>query len=207
MARYTGNNCRVCRRAGEKLYLKDGRCNTPKCAIERRPTPPGQQTTRRRKLSDRGIQLREKQKARFIYGFMENQFRRVFNAAEVQEGPTGHNLLVNLERRLDNVIFRLGFGGSRDQTRQLVRHGFFLINGIKSDIPSHLLKVGDAIAWSPRGLKSKYFKNLQEIEPKPIPGWLSADRETNEAKILSLPKIEDIAPLFNEKSIVEFYSR
>lgn len=207
MARYTGDNCRVCRRSGEKLYLKNGRCSTPKCAIERRPTPPGQQTGRRRKMSDRGVQLREKQKARFIYGFMENQFRRVFRASEVQEGPTGQNLLVNLERRLDNVVFRLGFGGSRDQARQLVLHGFFMVNGRKSDIPSHSLNIGDTVAWTPRGLKSKYFKNLQETEPKPVPVWLSSDRETNESKILSLPKLEDIGAIFNEKSIVEYYSR
>lgn len=207
MARYTGKNCRICRRSGEKLYLKSGRCTTPKCAIERRPNPPGQQLSRRRKISDRGIQLREKQKARFIYGFMENQFRRVFRAAEIQEGPTGQNLLVNLERRLDNVVFRFGFGGSRDQARQLVLHGFFLANGRKCDIPSRLLNVGDTLAWSPRALKSKYYKNLQETEPRPIPGWLSSDRETNQAKILSLPKIEDIGSIFNEKSIVEYYSR
>lgn len=207
MARHTGNNCRICRRSGEKLYLKNGRCSTPRCAIERRPTPPGQQISRRRKLSDRGVQLREKQKARYIYGLMENQFRRAFKSSEVQEGPTGQNLLVNLERRLDNVVFRLGFGSSRDQARQLVRHGFFLVKGRKSDIPSHLLNVGDTIAWSPRALKSKYFKNLQAMESRPIPGWLSLDRETNEAKVLSLPKVEDIAPLFNEKSIVEFYSK
>lgn len=207
MARHTGDNCRICRRAGEKLYLKDGRCFSPKCAVERRPTPPGQQVARRRKLSDRGIQLREKQKARYIYGLMENQFQRLFKASEIQEGPTGQNLLVNLERRLDNIVFRLGFASSRDQARQLVRHGFFLINGRKSDIPSYLLNVGTAIAWSPRGLKSKYYKNLQETEQKPVPGWLSINTEANEAKIVSLPKTEDIAPLFNEKSIVEYYSR
>lgn len=208
MARYTGNNCRICRRSGEKLYLKSVRCNSPKCAIERRPNPPGQQISRRkRKMSDRGIQLREKQKARFIYGFMENQFRRLFRASEVQEGPTGQNLLVNLERRLDNVVFRLGLGSSRDQARQLVLHGFLMVNGRKSNIPSHQLSVGDTVAWSPRALKSKYYKNLQEMEPGPIPGWLSSDRATNESKVLSLPKIEDIGPLFNEKSIVEYYSR
>ncbi len=207
MARYVGKNCRICRRAGDKLYLKSGRCNTPKCAVEKRPTPPGQQPTRRRKISDRGIQLREKQKARFIYGFMEKQFRSIFNRAESQDGPTGRNLLVNLERRLDNVVFRLGFGNSRDQARQLVRHGFLMVNGRKSDVPSHQLNVGDTIAWSPRALKSKFFKNLQEMESKPIPVWLSSNVETNEAKIVSYPKIEDIAPLFNEKSIVEFYSR
>lgn len=207
MARHTGNNCRICRRAGEKLYLKSGRCYTPKCAIERRPNPPGQQVSRRRKLSDRGVQLREKQKARFIYGLMENQFRRVFRAAEVQEGPTGQNLLVNLERRLDNIVFRLGYGNSRDQARQIVLHGFFLVNGKKSDVPSHRLNIGDTLALSPRALKSKYYKNLMEMEPRPIPGWLSLDRETNQAKILSVPKIEDIGPIFNEKSLVEYYSR
>ena len=207
MARHAGNNCRICRRSGDKLYLKNGRCYTPKCAIERRPSPPGMQTSRRRKMSDRGIQLREKQKARYIYGLMEGQFRRVFRAAEIQEGPTGHNLLVNLERRLDNAVFRLGFGNSRDQARQLVLHGFFTVNGRKSDIPSQQLKVGDTIGWSARALKSKYYKNLMEAEPKAVPGWLSSDIENKQAKILSLPKIEDIGALFNEKSIVEYYSR
>jgi len=207
LARYTGDNCRICRRAGEKLYLKNGRCYSPKCAVERRPTAPGQQTGRRRKTSDRGIQLREKQKARFIYGLMENQFAGVFRAAEIQEGPTGHNLLVNLERRLDNVVFRLGLGSSRDQARQLVLHGFVMVNGRKSDVPSHSLNVGDSLAWTPRATKSKYYKNLQEAEAKPVPGWLSLNTETNEAKILSLPKIEDIGAIFNEKSIVEYYSR
>lgn len=207
MARYTGKNCRVCRRSGEKLNLKASRCSTPKCALERHSNPPGPHMNKRRKLSDRGIQLREKQKARFIYGLMENQFGRVFEQAEVREGPTGFNLLVDLELRLDNVVFRLGFGSSRDQARQLVRHGFFLVNGRKSNVPSHRIKVGNTIAWSPRALKSKYLQNLQSVEPATIPMWLSSERETNQAKVLSLPKIEDIAPLFNEKSIVEFYSR
>lgn len=208
MARYVTSNCHACRRAGEKLFLKSGRCYTPKCAIEKRASAPGQHGAKRRKLSERGLQLKEKQKARYIYGLMERQFKKVFHTAEKQVGHTGLNLLMLLERRLDNVIFRLGYGNSRDQARQLVRHGFFLVNNKKVNIPSYWIKPGDVIAWRPHSLKTKFFQSISEgIGAQPVPGWISLDKENNTAKIVSLPDPQDISPIFSEKSIVEYYSR
>jgi small subunit ribosomal protein S4 len=148
MARYTGAVCRLCRRSGEKLFLKGSRCYTPKCEIDKRNKPPGQGAgRRRRRISDRGLQLREKQKARYSYGTLERQFRKTFAMAEKQAGITGENLLVLLERRLDNVIYRLGFADSRQQARQLVRHGHITVNGRKTNVPSYLVKEGDTISW------------------------------------------------------------
>jgi small subunit ribosomal protein S4 len=161
MARYTEAVCRLCRRSGDKLMLKGSRCFGPKCALERRGKPPGHQPSRRRRLSDRGVQLREKQKARYSYGILERQFRRFFEAAERQAGITGENLLVLLERRLDNVVYRLGFADSRSQGRQLVQHGHILVNGKKVDIPSYLVKEGDTISWKPApraAITSKWLK-------------------------------------------------
>jgi len=208
MARYTGAVCRLCRRSGEKLFIKGSRCFTPKCAIDKRPKPPGQQTGRRRRFSDRGVQLREKQKARYTYGTLERQFRRIFTQAERQAGITGENLLVLLERRLDNVVYRLGFADSRPQARQLVRHGHIMLNGRKTDIPSCLVKEGDTIGWREGSSKTEYYKQLAEsIEAKTVLNWLSLDRQNLVGQILSLPTPDEIDVRFNGKAIVEYYSR
>ena len=208
MARYTAAVCRLCRRSGEKLMLKGDRCLTPKCAMDRRSKAPGQQPARRRRLSDRGLQLREKQKARYTYGILERQFRRYFAQAERQPGITGENLLVLLERRLDNVVYRLGFAASRSQARQLVQHGHIMLNGRKASIPSCLVKEGDTISWSERSTKTEYYKRLaQTIESKSVLGWLSLDKENLVGQVLSLPTPEDIDAKFEAKSIVEYYSR
>jgi small subunit ribosomal protein S4 len=209
MARYTGAVCRLCRRSGEKLFLKGSRCFTPKCAIDKRPKPPGQTTTRRRRrFSDRALQLREKQKARYSYGTLERQFRKTFGLAEKQAGITGENLLVLLERRLDNVVYRLGFADSRAQARQLVRHGHILLNGRKTNIPSCLVKEGDTIAWREGSQKTEYYKQLvQEIESKQVLNWLSLDRQNLVGQVLSLPTPEEIDARFDGKAVIEYYSR
>jgi len=177
--------------------------------LDKRPKPPGQQTTRRRqRLSERGLQLREKQKARYSYGILERQFRSLFAEAERQSGITGENLLVLLERRLDNVVYRLGFADSRAQARQLVRHGHILLNGRKTDIPSCLVKEGDAISWKPASTKTEYYKQLaQSIESKQVLNWLSLDTQNLVGTVLSLPTPDDIEAKFDRKSIVEYYSR
>ncbi|MDH5696246.1 MAG: 30S ribosomal protein S4 [Dehalococcoidia bacterium] len=208
MARYTAAVCRLCRRSGEKLMLKGSRCLTPKCAMEKRVGHPGRQVGRRRRLSDRSLQLREKQKARSTYGVLERQFRRLFGEAERQAGITGENLLVLLERRLDNVVYRLGFADSRSQARQLVRHGHIMLNGRKTDIPSCLVKEGDTIAWKETSTKTEYYKQLvQSIESKSVLSWLSLDVENLVGQVLSLPTPDDIEAKFEGKSIVEYYSR
>jgi small subunit ribosomal protein S4 len=188
--------------------LKGGRCFTPKCALERRAKPPGQQPMRRRRLSDRGVQLREKQKARYSYGILERQFRRFFSQAERQAGITGENLLVLLERRLDNTVYRLGFADSRSQARQLVRHGHIMLNGRKTDIPSALVKEGDTISWKESSTKTEYYKQLvPNIESKVIPVWLSLDGEKLIGQVLSLPTPDDVEAKLEWQSIVEYYSR
>jgi small subunit ribosomal protein S4 len=210
MARYIDAKCRVCRRNGDKLMLKGDRCFTSKCAFERRDVPPGYTgvSKRRAKKSDRGLQLQEKQKARYTYGLMERQFRKFFAEAERLQGITGENLLILLERRLDNVIFRLGFANSRAQARQLVRHGHFLLNARKTNIPSCLVKTGDAIAWHEHSTKGEYYKMLvQEIEGRTIPGWLALDKQKLIGQIVNLPTAQDIEIKFDEKAIVEYYSR
>jgi len=208
MARYTAAVCRLCRRSGEKLMLKGSRCFTPKCAIDRRAKPPGQQPGQRRRISDRGHQLREKQKARYSYGIMERQFRRFFAQAERQPGITGDNLLALLERRLDNVVYRLGFADSRAQARQLVKHGHITLNGRKTDIPSCLVKEGDTIAWRKESTRTEYYKQLAEsIESASVPRWLSLDKQNIVGQVLSLPTPDDIDVKFEGKSIVEYYSR
>ena len=208
MARYIDSVCRLCRRSGEKLMLKGSRCLTPKCAMDRKGTPPGQRSGRRRRLSDRGLQLREKQKARYTYGVLELQFRRIFREAERQTGITGDNLLVSLERRLDNVVYRLGFADSRAQARQLVQHGHIMLNGRKTDIPSCLVKEGDTISWKETSTKTEYYKQLaQTIKGKSVLSWLSLDEENLVGQVLSLPTPEDVGANFNVKSIVEYYSR
>lgn len=208
MARYASAVCRLCRRSGEKLMLKGSRCFTPKCAFERRAKPPGQQPLRRRRLSDRGAQLREKQKARYSYGILERQFRGLFGEAERQNGITGENLLVLLERRLDNVVYRLGFADSRAQARQLVQHGHITINGRRNNVPSALVKEGDTIGWRESSAKSGYYQQMAaSIESKVIPSWLSLDLEKFVGKVLSMPTPEDVEAKFQGQSIVEYYSR
>jgi len=207
MARYTAAVCRLCRRSGDKLMLKGNKCIT-KCVLDRRPKPPGPQLGRRRRLSDRGIQLREKQKVRYSYGILERQFRRFFAQAGRQPGITGENLLVLLERRLDNVIYRLGFSDSRSQARQIVQHGHILLNGHKTDIPSCLVKEGDTISWHESSTKKDYYKQLvQVVSGKVIPGWLSLDKQNLVGKVLSLPTPDDIETKFDVAAVVEHYSR
>ncbi len=210
MARYTGPHCRLCRRSGDKLFLKGNRCFTPKCAMEKRSKPPGQQQSskRRQRLSDRGIQLREKQKARYTYGMLERQFKKFFQQATEQPGITAENLLVRLERRLDNIVYRLGFADSRSQARQLVRHGHILVNGRKTNIPSYLVKEGDKIGWREGSTKSEYYKQLaQAIGSKSVPNWLSLDAQSMAGQILSLPTPEEVDSKFDGTSVVEYYSR
>jgi small subunit ribosomal protein S4 len=208
MARYAAAVCRLCRRSGEKLMLKGSKCIT-KCTLDKRSKPPGQQTARRRqRLSERGLQLREKQKARYSYGILERQFSRIFAEAARQAGITGENLLVLLERRLDNVVYRLGFADSRPQARQLVRHGHILLNGRKTDIPSCLVKEGDTIAWRPESIKTEYYAQLQKIiNSKSVLSWLHLDKQNMVGQVLSLPTPEEIGAKFDDKAIVEYYSR
>jgi len=204
MARYTGSVCKLCHRVGGKLMLKGSRCLTPKCALERRRRIPG----RRRRVSDRALQLTEKQKVRYSYGVLERQFRRAFAQAEKQQGITGDNLLVLLERRLDNVVYRLGFADSRAQSRQLVQHGHIMLNGRKTDIPSCLVKEGDAVGWRESSAKTEYYKQLVEsIESKSLVGWLNLDRQNLVGQVVSLPTPDDIDAKFDGKAIVEYYSR
>jgi small subunit ribosomal protein S4 len=204
MARYTGSVCKLCHRCNEKLMLKGSRCLTPKCAMERRRRPTG----RRRRISDRGLQLIEKQKVRYTYGVLERQFKRTFSEAERQQGITGDNLLMLLERRLDNVIYRLGFADSRAQARQLVQHGHFVVNGRKTNVPSFTVKEGDAISWKDGSKKTEYYKQLlEEIESKSIVNWLSLDRQTLVGQVVSLPTPGDIGAEFDGQAIVEYYSR
>lgn len=208
MARYTGPVCRLCRRQGEKLMLKGERCTTKKCAMERRNLPPGKGRPQRKKISDRGLQLREKQKARSTYGLLERQFHRHFTEAVRRPGVTGENMLMILEMRLDNVVYRLGFADSRRQARQLVRHGHITVNSKKTDIPSYLVKSGDVIEWSARGAKSTHYQVVsQQIADKVIPDWLSLDREKLVGRILTPPSRNDIEIKIDDKVIVEYYSR
>ncbi|MBK9342173.1 MAG: 30S ribosomal protein S4 [Dehalococcoidia bacterium] len=176
MARYTGPVCRLCRRHGEKLFLKGDRCFTPKCSFDRRPNPPGPRPARRRKVSDRGLQLREKQRARVAYGVLEKQFVRYYKEAIRGTGVSGENLVRLLETRLDNIIYRIGFADSRNQARQIVRHGLIAVNGRKLDVPSAHLKEGDTVAFTPRGIRSEYYKIVQEtMKSKNPPTWLALD--------------------------------
>ena len=209
MARYTGPSCRQCRREGEKLFLKGERCYSDKCAIERRPYAPGDQGKgRRRKPSEFGLQLREKQKVRRIYGVLENQFRRYFEEADNQPGITGENFLRLLERRLDNVVYRLGFAASRNEARQFVRHGHMEVNGRRVDIPSYQVKEGDVITVKESSKDMKRIKELVELNAdKEIPSWLQVNFEKLTGKVLSAPEREEIDLPIKEQLIVEFYSR
>jgi small subunit ribosomal protein S4 len=211
MARYTGSKCKLCRREGEKLFLKGDRCYSPKCAFERRSYAPGMHGRRRsfrRKTSDYGVQLREKQKARRIYGVLERQFRRYFSIALKQEGLTGANLLQTLERRLDNVVYRLGFATSRDQARQLVLHGHFELNGRRARTPSMLVKANDVITVRERSRKLAYFKDLpRALDHATAPEWLSLEAENMQGHVRGLPSREQIDIPIREQLIVEYYSR
>ncbi|AEH45351.1 ribosomal protein S4 [Thermodesulfatator indicus DSM 15286] len=210
MAKYTGPRCRLCRREGMKLFLKGDRCYTDKCAFERRSYPPGQhgQAQIRAKRSDYGIRLREKQKVKRIYGVSEKQFAKYFDRADRMKGQTGHNLLQLLERRLDNVVYRLGFASSRMQARQMVAHGLFKVNGRNVDIPSYLVKPGEVIE-----LKEKYRQNariqenLEAAVRRGIPQWLELDADNFKGTVKALPTREDITMPIQEQLIVEFYSR
>ncbi len=210
MARYTGPDCKLCRREGMKLFLKGERCLTKKCAIERRPYPPGEAgQARRRKPSEFALQLREKQKVRRIYGLLENQFQRVFEEAERRPGMTGENLLQLLELRFDNVIYRMGFASSRDQARQLVTHGHFRVNGKKVNIPSMQLRPGDEITLDEGSHKTEYFQagaafGSQRAQP---PQWLQIDPKAMTGRVLTVPQRSDVDALVTEQLIVEHYSR
>lgn len=208
MARYIGAVCRVCRRQNEKLMLKGERCLSRKCALDRRSFPPGQQKSHRRKVSDRGLQLREKQKARFTYGVVERQFRRHFDEAARRPGATGEILLQILEMRLDNVVYRLGFADSRSQARQVVCHGHIVLNGKKVDIPSCPTHIGDEIALREGDKDRSYYKVIaQQVGTKTVPGWLKLDAEKLSGKVISVPNRNDVDLRINEKVIVEYYSR
>ncbi|MCL5045919.1 MAG: 30S ribosomal protein S4 [Actinobacteria bacterium] len=208
MARYTGPDCRQCRREGVKLYLKGERCYTGKCAVDRRAAPPGQHGQTRKKQSEYGIQLREKQKARRVYGILERQFARYFEKAERMKGVTGENLLQLLERRLDNVVYRLGLGTSRTEARLLVRHGHFTVNGRKVNIPSYLVKEGDVVAVRDSSKNSPRIKELAELAAaRTIPQWLSYEPEALRANVLRAPRREEIDVPVQEHLIVELYSR
>lgn len=209
MARYTGPSCRLCRREGEQLFLKGDKCLSDKCPVKRRPYPPGAQGQRRaRKMSDYGSQLREKQRARRIYGVLENQFRREYEMAERQQGPTGENLLRILEQRLDNVVYRLGFADSRSQARQLVNHGHFMLNGRKTDIPSAQVKPNDIIAVKPEKKNSEYFKIASDRLPSHNPPeWLALDAMNLSGRVVRLPRRDELDVQINEPLIVEYYSR
>jgi small subunit ribosomal protein S4 len=212
MARYTDAVCRLCRREGQKLFLKGERCLSPKCAVDKRKTPPGdhgKKATFRRKMSDYGMQMREKQKARRIYGVMERQFRRYFKEASRRKGMTGSTLLSILETRLDNVVYRLGFADSRAQARQLVRHGHFDINGQKTDIPSFLVKAGDVITVQENSRTMTYFKDRAQLMQGAgkMPSWLSLNLAEMTGSVAKVPSREDIEIPLNEQLIVEYYSR
>lgn len=208
MARYTDASCRLCRREGEKLFLKGERCYTNKCSVSRRVYAPGQHGQQKKKLSEYGIQLREKQKARRFYGVLESQFRKYFDMAASSKGITGENLLQILESRLDNVVYRLGLATSRPEARQLVRHGHFSVNGSKVNIPSYLVKAGDVVALTEKSRTSPKMKAINDIAGgKVIPKWLEFDAENFTGKVVTLPAREDIDLPIREHLIVELYSK
>ena len=208
MARYTEAVCRLCRREGQKLFLKGDRCTSEKCAIDRRNFPPGQHGKGRKRNTEYGLQLREKQKAKRYYGVLEGQFHKYFEMADKKQGITGENLLSILESRLDNAIYRLGFGMSRPESRQLVVHGHFQVNGRKVDIPSYLLKPGDVITIKEKSMgSSKIASNLEANATQPVPKWLDLDRKTQTAKVLTMAARDDIDLPLEETLIVELYSK
>ena len=211
MARHIGPVCRLCRREGEKLYLKGERCYSPKCAMERRAYAPGQhgQSRRfRRRETEYNMQLRQKQKARRFYGVLERQFRRYFREAERRSGLPGDNLVIILETRLDNVVYRLGFADSRAQARQLVQHGHIDVNGRRTDVPSYLVEPGDVVSVHATSRRRPYFRDIREsLQDVIVPDWLSFNPEAMEGRVLALPSREALQVPFNEQLIVEYYSR
>ena len=208
MARYKDEQCRICRREGQKLFLKGSRCYSDKCSISRRNYAPGQNGQKKKKLSEYGTQLREKQKTKSFYGVGEKQFRKYFEMASNKKGVTGENLLQILESRLDNVVYRLGYGASRAQARQLVNHGIFDVNGHKVDIASYLVKAGDVIATREIKKDKKIVKeNLEANSARPVPTWLEKDAEKLGGKVVRLASREDIDLPVQEHLIVELYSK
>ncbi len=208
MARYTGPACKLCRREGKKLYLKGERCTSGKCALDRRSTAPGQHGAAKKKMGEYGLQLREKQTTKRYYGILEKQFRNYYDEAARKEGMTGENLLVLLERRLDNAVYRMGLAESHKEARQLVLHCHFTLNGKKVNIPSILVKPGDVIAVKEASRSSEKIKALAEaLESKTAPKWIEVDKANLSAKVVSMPAREDIDFDFNEQLIVELYSK
>jgi small subunit ribosomal protein S4 len=208
MARYTGPVCKLCRREKLKLFLKGERCYTEKCAIERRPYPPGQHGRGRRKSSDYGLQLREKQKVRRIYGLLERQFRRYYKLAERMKGVTGENLLRLLERRLDSTTYRLGFAVSRSDARQLVSHGHLLVNGARVNVPSYLVRAGDVVEIHPKSKTAGRLMHALELaDRRPMASWLELDRENMKGKVVAEPNREELTIPITEHLVVELYSK
>ena len=208
MARYTESVCRLCRREGGKLFLKGTRCYTKKCAFERRPTPPGQHGVRRRKMGEYGIQLREKQKVRRVYGVLERQFRNYFREAETHVGVTGEALLQSLETRLDNVVYRLGFASSRAQARQFVTHGHFAVNGVPTDVASYKMRPGDRVEVLESSRGREAFKVVKEtLRSHTAPDWLSLDAAKLAGSVASLPRRDQMPLDLSEQLVVEYYSR
>lgn len=207
MATYREAKCRLCRREGGKLFLKGDKCYNGKCPFEKRPMAPGQHGLGRKKVSEYGQQLREKQKVKRIYGVQEGQFRAYYEQADRAKGITGENMLSLLERRLDNVIFRMGIGASRSQARQLVSHGHFLVNGKKVNVPSYIVKVGDIISVKESKVSNKYFEALKSTKGGNTPKWLEFDLDKLTGKILALPERQDIDSQIAEHMIVELYSK
>lgn len=208
MARYTGASCRLCRRENLKMYLKGDRCYSDKCAIERRPYPPGQHGQGRIKFSEYGVQLREKQKVKRMYGLLEGQFRLTYKKASAKKGKAGENLLQALELRLDNVAFRMGFADTRAESRQLVRHAHFTVNGKKVNIPSYQVRVGDKIAVKEKSRKvATIGEALEAVDRRGIPAWLEVDKKGFEGTVKALPAREDLTLPIQEQLIVELYSK
>ncbi len=207
MARYTGSVCRLCRREGCKLFLKGDRCYSGKCSYVKRPQAPGVQSKSRKKVSEYGIQLREKQKVKRAYGMLEAQFEKYYGIAERMKGKTGENLLQLLESRLDNVVYRLGLGDSRAQARQIVLHGHIMVNGKKVDIASYIVSAGDEITVKKKLADTDRFKEIRESEARPMPSWLTMDNANLTGRVVAAPAREDIDLTIEEHLIVEYYSK
>lgn len=207
MARYTGADCRVCRREGCKLFLKGEKCYSAKCTLAKRPTAPGQHGTGRKKASGYAIQLREKQKTKRAYGILEKQFKMYYNKAETMRGITGENMLILIERRLDNVVYRMGLGSSRSMARQIVNHGHITVNGANVNIPSYLVKAGDVIAVKSNKVDKPMYTDIKAGASVNLPKWLTFDNATLSGKVLSLPERSDIDLSISEHLIVELYSK
>lgn len=207
MARYTGSVCRLCRREGCKLFLKGDRCYSGKCSFVKRPVAPGVQSKSRKKISEYGLQLREKQKVKRAYGMLESQFEKYYTIAERMKGVTGENLLQLLESRLDNVVYRLGIAESRPQARQTVLHGHILVNGKKIDIASYIVQPGDEITVKKKSAEMNRFKELRESEARPMPSWLTMDNANLTGRVVAVPAREDIDLTIEEHLIVEYYSK